>query len=67
LGSRGTKAEISNSVRIYQQFCDRNLALKKREIELQLSINELEAKEAELNESSSQTLYVSHIEAGIFR
>jgi hypothetical protein len=56
------KVEISNTVRTYQQFCDRNLELKKREDELQLSINELEAKEAELNESSSQTL---HIEDGI--
>ena len=36
------KAEISNAVRIYQRFCDRNLELKKREDELQHSINELE-------------------------
>jgi hypothetical protein len=49
------KAELSNIARTYQQFCDRNLELKKREDELQLCINELEAKEAELNESSSQT------------
>ena len=41
------------------------MELKKREDELKLSINELEAKEAELNESSSQTLYVPHIEDGI--
>ena len=60
------KAEISNAVRIYQQFVDRNIELKKREDELQLTINELEAKEAELNESSSfQTLQVPHIEDGI--
>jgi hypothetical protein len=59
------KAEISNAVRIYQGFCDRNLELKNREVELQLSINGLEAKEAELNKSSSQTLYVPHIEEGI--
>jgi hypothetical protein len=52
------KAELSNTVRIYQGFCDRNLELKKREDGLQLSIKELEAKEAELNKSSSQTLYV---------
>jgi hypothetical protein len=26
------KAEISNSVRIYQRFCDRNLELKKEKI-----------------------------------
>ena len=54
------KAELTNTVQIYQQFCDRILGLKKREDELQLSINELEAKEAELNESSSQTLDVPH-------
>ena len=59
------KAEISNAVRIYQQFCDRNIELKKREDELQHSVNKLEAKEAELNESSSQTLQVPHIEDGI--
>jgi hypothetical protein len=40
------------------------LELKKSENELQLSINELEAKETELNESSSQTLYVPHFEDG---
>ena len=49
-------ADISNSVRIYQQFCDRNVELKNRENELQRSISELEAKniesqEARLNES----------------
>ena len=59
------KVEISNAVRIYQQFCDRNIVLKKREDELQHSVNKLEAKEAELNESSSQTLQVPHIEDGI--
>ena len=59
------KAELSNTARIYQEFVDRNMELKKREDELQLSITELEAKEAELNESSSQTLHVSHIEDGI--
>jgi hypothetical protein len=42
------KAEINNSVRIYQQFCDRNIALKKREKELLNTISELQAKEAEL-------------------
>ena len=52
------EAEKRNSVRIYQNFCDRNLELKKRQDELQLSINELEVKKAELNESSSQTLHV---------
>ena len=59
------KAELSNTVRTYQQFVDRNLELKKREDEIQLSINKLEVKEAELNESLSQTLHVPHIEDGI--
>ena len=59
------KAELSNIARTYQQFVDRNIELKKREDELQLSINELEVKAAELNESSSQTLQVPHIEDGI--
>jgi predicted transcriptional regulator len=53
------KAEISNSVRIYQDFCDRNVELKNREDELQLTISELEGKMADLqktgfNESLSQ-------------
>ena len=42
------KAAVNNSARIYQDFCDRNLELKKREDELQLSTNELKAKENEL-------------------
>ncbi len=45
------KAEISNAARIYQQFCDRNLALKNREDELQLSVNDLEIKENELQKT----------------
>ena len=59
------KAELNNIARTYQQFVDRNIELKKREDELQLSINELEAKETELNESSSQTLHAPEIEDGI--
>lgn len=80
------KAEIINSVRIYQQFCDRNVALKKREDELRLSITDLEVRRAELqkirpndepneneilhslsplNESSSETLYVPHVQDGL--
>ena len=47
------KAELSNTVRTYQDFCDRNLKLKKRENELQLSITELEAKEAELQDETT--------------
>jgi predicted transcriptional regulator len=42
------KAELSNVVRIYQQFVDSNSGLKKRENELRQIINELEAKRAEL-------------------
>jgi hypothetical protein len=42
------KAEINNTVRVYQQFCDRNIELKKREDELQLIINELETEKMEL-------------------
>ena len=47
------KVEISNAVRIYQQFCDRNIVLKKREDELQHSINELEAKKTELQDETT--------------
>ena len=46
------KAAVSNEVRIYQGFCDRNLKLKKREDELQLSINQLE--ETKFNRSQSE-------------
>ena len=42
------KAELSNVVRIYQQFVDDNITLKKREVELRQAIDELEAKKAEL-------------------
>ena len=52
------KAEVNNSVRIYQDFCDRNLELKKREDELQQTINELETKKIELQKTiadSNQT------------
>jgi hypothetical protein len=42
------KAATSNEVRLYQDFCNRNLKLKNREDELKLSINELEFKEADL-------------------
>src|ERR687891_453257 len=48
------KAAVSNEVRMYQDFSDRNVALKKREGELQLSISELERKETRLNESLSE-------------
>ena len=42
------KAAVSNEVRVYQSFCDRNLTLKKRENEFWQTIDELEAKKAEL-------------------
>jgi hypothetical protein len=47
------KAAVSNEVRVYQDFCDRNLALKKREDELQLSVDKLEAKEIELQKATA--------------
>jgi hypothetical protein len=45
---------LSNEVRVYQQFCDQNLALKKREDELKHSVDELEAKESELQKTITQ-------------
>jgi hypothetical protein len=48
------KAELNNIALTYQQFVDRNLALKKRQDELQLSISKLERKETRLNESLSE-------------
>jgi hypothetical protein len=42
------RAELNNTVQIYQQFIDSNIALKKRENELRQTIDELEAKKAEL-------------------
>jgi hypothetical protein len=43
-----SKAELNNIARTYQQLVDRNIALKRREGELQHSVNKLEAKESEL-------------------
>jgi predicted transcriptional regulator len=48
------KAATSNEVRVYQDFCDRNLALSKREGELQRNIDELKARKTELNKSLSE-------------
>ena len=42
------RAELNNTVQIYQQFVDSNIALKKREVELRQTIDELEAKKSEL-------------------
>ena len=49
------KAEIHNSVRIYQDFCDRNLKLNNREDELQQNVDELEAKRTELMKSTTES------------
>jgi hypothetical protein len=51
------KAAVSNEVRVYQQFVNRNVELKRREDELQLSINGLEAKKTKLNKSLSEFQY----------
>jgi uncharacterized protein YerC len=48
------KAALNNEVRVYQDFCDRNLALKNREVELQSSVNDLEIKEAELQKTTTE-------------
>ena len=48
------KAEINNSVRIYQQFCDRNVELKNREDELLHSISILENKRSEFEKTISE-------------
>ena len=56
------KAELSNTVRIYHQFCDHNLALKKREDELQLSINELEVKEAKLQKTTERKQHLAEFQ-----
>jgi hypothetical protein len=45
------KAEITNSARIYQDFCDRNLELKNREDELQLTIKQLETTKVDLQKT----------------
>lgn len=49
------KADISSSVRTYQDFCDRNLERNKRINELQVIVNELEAKESELKKSTTES------------
>lgn len=48
------KADLNNTVRIYQSFVDRNVELRKREDELALSINGLEAREAELRKTTTE-------------
>jgi DNA repair exonuclease SbcCD ATPase subunit len=46
------KAELNNIARTYQQFVDRNIALKKREDELQRNIDEMENKKAEFQKTT---------------
>ncbi|MGH9926162.1 MAG: hypothetical protein ACRD5B_12385 [Nitrososphaeraceae archaeon] len=46
------EAEKCNSVRIYQQFVDRDIELKRREDELQLSISDLEDKQTQLHKTT---------------
>ena len=48
------KAELNNIARTYQQFVDRNIALKKREDELQRNIDEMENKKAELQKTTTE-------------
>jgi uncharacterized protein with von Willebrand factor type A (vWA) domain len=51
LNSPLCEAEKTNSVRIYQQFCDRNIELKNREDELRVTIRELQDKKEELRKT----------------
>ena len=46
----------SDSVLTYQQFSDRNIKFKRRESELQQSINELETKKAELQKKYDELI-----------
>jgi hypothetical protein len=48
------KAGLNNEVRVYQDFCDRNIVLKNREDGLKLYINGLEAREAELQKTTTE-------------
>lgn len=45
------KADLDNAVRIYQQFVDSNIALKRREDELLINISKLESRERELQKT----------------
>jgi len=56
------KFEIGHTVRIYQNFCDRNLALRNKEDEFRLSISELENKKAELEKSTVGLQYSTEIQ-----
>lgn len=45
------KVDLNNVVRIYQQFVDRNIEMNKRINELQKTIDELDARKAELQKT----------------
>ena len=49
------KAEINNSVRTYQDFCNRNLEMNKRINELQLIVDELEARRTKLKKTTTES------------
>ena len=55
------RTELNNIARTYQQFVDRNIELKKREDELQHSVNKLEGKKAELQKTNSNE-YISQFQ-----
>lgn len=48
------KADLDNTVRIYQRFVDQNILLKRREDELLHNISKLEAREAELQKTTTE-------------
>ena len=56
------RTELNNIARTYQQFVDRNIELKKREDELQLSINELEVKEAKLQKTTERKQHLAEFQ-----
>jgi hypothetical protein len=60
------KVDLDNAVRIYQQFVDQNIALKRREDELRLNIGKLKDRQGELqkiiDELQQQLLTLSEYE-----
>ena len=59
------KDEIGNSVRIYQQFCDRNIALKNREGELLRATSELNELDKIITELKQHVLELRENETDI--
>ena len=55
------KAALNNEVRVYQDFSDRNLALKNREDELQRNIDQLEAKKTELEKTTTELQHSAEV------